>query len=95
MANKNSKLKGTNLDNIVNEVILEIRRHGYGHDEINSLHNDLNHDEDVWLSDNTGDLSGEVVRKAQYLKNMLNDAIRKEDWGLVHQAILYLDIKMI
>ena len=94
MANKNIILNKTNVDNIVNEVILEIRRHGYGHQEINSLHNDLNNDEDVWLSDNGSELSGEVVRKTEYLKNMLNEAIRKEDWSLVHRAILYLDIKM-
>ncbi len=88
------KLNKTKVDNIVNEVILEIRRHGYGHEEINSLYNDVNNDEDVWLSDNSGDLSGEVVKKTQYVKNMLREAIRIEDWNLVHKAILYLDIKM-
>jgi len=94
MANKKMKLNKTKVDNIVNEVILEIRRHGYGHEEINSLYNDVNNDEDVWLSDNSGDLSGEVVKKTQYVKNMLREAIRIEDWNLVHKAILYLDIKM-
>jgi len=94
MANKNVKLSETKLDNIVRQVISEIRRHGYGWQEIDSISNDLNNDEDVWLSDNSGELSGEVVRKTQYLKNMLNEAILKEDWSLVHRAILYLDIKM-
>ena len=94
MANKKIKLSETKIDYIIKDVITEIRRHGYGYQEINSLHNDLNDDEDVWLSDDTDTLRGDVVVKTEYLKNMLNKAIRTQDWSLVHQAILYLDIKM-
>jgi len=91
MAKKTHKL---NLSDIIDKIISENRRHAYGHQEIGGLYDDLGQDDDVYLSDNTGDLRGEVVTKKEYLRNMLKDAINKQEWGIVHRAISYIDIKM-
>ena len=93
MSNRIIKSEETRLKNIIKDVILENHRHGYGHKEIDSLYGELNHDEDVWLSDHTGDLRGDVVRKIEYVRNMLSSAIHKEDWSMVRRAISYIDVK--
>jgi hypothetical protein len=93
MSKRIIKSEETRLRNIIKDVIIENHRNGYGHKEINNLYNDLNHDEDVWLSDNSGDLRGDVVKKIEYIRNMLNSAIYKEDWSMVRRAMSYIDVK--
>jgi hypothetical protein len=53
----------------------------------------LGDDEDVWLDDSSGDLSGEVVKKIDYVKDMLKMSVKKQDWSMVGRAINYMDIK--
>ena len=91
MAKKTHKL---NLSDTIDKIILENRRHAYGHQEIGGLYDDLGQDDDVYLSDNTGELRGDVISKKDYLKNMLRDAINKQEWSIVYRAISYIDIKM-
>jgi hypothetical protein len=50
-------------------------------------------DEDVELSDESGELSGQVVKKIDYVKNMLGRAIENEDWEMVRRTMNYLDMK--
>jgi hypothetical protein len=66
----------------------------FGHNEITNLMKTIGTDEDVWLDDSTGDLSGRIVKKSDYVARMLNDAIQDKDWGKVRNAILYLKTKM-
>ena len=51
-------------------------------------------DEDIWLDDITGELSGEVVTKREYLARMLKKALDKKNWSDVGQAKLYSSIKL-
>ena len=48
-------------------------------------------DEYVHLDDSSGDLSGEVVSKIEYVKRMLKSAIREENWSKVENTILFID----
>lgn len=66
----------------------------FGHNEITRLLKTLGSDEDVWLDDSTGDLSGRIVKKSDYVARMLNDAILDKDWDKVLSAKLYLKTKM-
>jgi hypothetical protein len=65
----------------------------YGHDDISKLYSTMGDDEDVELSDESGELSGQVVKKIQYVKNMLEKSIENEDWGMVRRTMNYLDMK--
>ena len=51
----------------------------------------LKDDEYVHLDDSSGDLSGEVVSKFEYVKRMLKSAIREENWSKVENTILFID----
>ena len=90
------KLKQSDIVDLVKRVINENEdgRFGYGYKEIDALSNNLRDDEDVYLSDNSGELRGDVVKKKQYAINMLRNAIDKQDWSLVNRAIMYMEIKM-
>lgn len=92
MAKKTFKLTESKLIDLIKEIITE--NEGWGHEEINNLYNDLGDEQDVHLSDRTGDLKGEVVSKKEYLKRMLMSAYENKDWGKIHHAILYMDVKM-
>ena len=65
----------------------------YGHDDISKLYSTMGDDEDVELSDESGELSGQVVKKIDYVKNMLGRAIKNEDWEMVRRTMNYLDMK--
>ena len=86
------RLTESDLTRIVKRAINESDR-VYGHEDINKLYSNLGDDEDVWLDDSSGDLSGEVVKKIDYVKDMLAMAVKKQDWSMVGRAINYMDIK--
>ena len=85
---------------IINEEeklrILEMHEsnRAYGHEEIKGLYDNLKDDEYVSLDDASGDLSGSIVSKVEYVKKMLRNAIREENWNKVQNAILFMDSKM-
>ena len=86
------RLTENDLVRLVNRVLVEggIK---YGSDEIRRLYDKLSDTDDVYLDDSSGDLSGQVVSKKEYLTRMLNKAIADENWNLVSQAISYLMVK--
>lgn len=86
------KLTENDLHRIVKKVLIENER-VFGHQNIKGLYDKLNDTEEVYLDDTTGDLSGEIISKKDYVTNMLKRAVEKEDWSLVGQAITYLKIK--
>ena len=86
------RLTESDLTRIVKRAINESDR-VYGHEDINKLYSNLGDDEDVWLDDSSGDLSGEVVKKIDYVKDMLRMSVKKQDWSMVGRAINYMDIK--
>jgi hypothetical protein len=63
----------------------------YGGSNIKNLYNDLKDDEHVHLDDSSGELSGAVVSKMEYVKRMLKSAIREENWSKVEDAIFFID----
>ena len=87
------KLTESDLTRIVGRVINESGR-VYGHQEIDKLYSKLSDDEDVRLDDSLGDLSGQIVNKIDYVKDMLTMAVKKQDWSMVGRAINYLKIKL-
>jgi len=86
------KLTESDLSRIIIRIINESDRM-YGHDDISKLYSTMGDDEDVELSDESGELSGQVVKKIQYVKNMLEKSIENEDWGMVRRTMNYLDMK--
>ena len=94
MEKKKIKITESKLVDLITNYILENKREGWGYEEINNLGDDLSDDEDIHLSDITGDLKGEVVSKKEYLKRMLMDAVHKKDWNKVEWAIMYINHKM-
>ena len=84
------KLTESDLTRIVKKVINENDR-VYGGSDIKNLYNKLKDDEYVHLDDSSGDLSGEVVSKFEYVKRMLKSAIREENWSKVENTILFID----
>jgi len=89
---KTIKLTEKDLTRIVKRILNEDDR-VYGHDKIKGLYDKLGDSDDVYLDDSSGDLSGEIVSKKEYLANMLKRAVDNEDWSLVDRAISYLRIK--
>ena len=87
------RLTESDLTRIITRIINESDRM-YGHDEISKLYSTLGDDEDVELSDESGELSGQVVKKIQYVKNMLEKSIENEDWDMVRRAMNYLDMRL-
>jgi hypothetical protein len=84
------KLTESDLTRIVKKVINENDR-VYGGSDIKNLYNKLKDDEYVHLDDSSGDLSGEVVSKIEYVRRMLKSAIREENWSKVEDTILFID----
>ena len=84
------KLTESDLTRIVKKVINENDR-VYGGSDIKNLYNKLKDDEYVHLDDSSGDLSGEVVSKIEYVRRMLKSAIREENWSKVENTILFID----
>ena len=90
---KTIRLTESDLTRIVKRAINESDR-AYGHEEIGKLYSKLGDDEDVELSDESGELSGGIVKKIDYVKNMLRKAIENEDWDMVRRTINYLNMKL-
>ena len=86
------KLTENDLNKIIKKVLIENER-VFGNQNIKGLYDKLNDTEEVYLDDTTGDLSGEIISKKDYVTNMLKRAVEKEDWSLVGQAITYLKVK--
>jgi hypothetical protein len=84
------KLTESDLTRIVKKVINENDR-VYGGRDIKNLYDDLKDDEYVHLDDSSGELSGTVVSKIEYVKRMLKSAIREENWSKVENTILFID----
>jgi hypothetical protein len=83
-------MKKSELQQIIKEEIQNTLK-AYGSQEISKL--TPGSDEDVYLDDTSGELSGEVVKKSEYLERMLEKAIKKKDWNIVMSAISYLKSK--
>ena len=89
--NKIIKLTESDLKNLIKKVIKEDeRRIGYGSEEIRNLEKDLAPDEDIKLTDYTGTLTGEVVKKKDYVIHMLKDIIHNQEWDRIGDVILYI-----
>ena len=86
------KITELDLSRIIKRVINESDR-AYGHEDIDKLYSNLGDDEDVSLDDMSGELSGQVVKKIDYVKNMLERAVESEDWSMVKRAMSYLEMK--
>jgi hypothetical protein len=87
------RLTEDDLNKIVKRVINENNR-VYGGSNIEKLYNNLKDDEYVHLDDTSGELSGDVVSKIEYVKRMLKSAIREENWSKVENTILFIDAMM-
>lgn len=84
------KLTESDLTRIVKKVINENDR-VYGGRDIKNLYDKLNDDEYVHLDDSSGELSGTVVSKIEYVKRMLKSAIQEENWSKVKNTIFFID----
>ena len=51
----------------------------------------MNDDENIHLDDSSGELSGTVVSKIEYVKRMLKSAIQVENCSKVKNTILFID----
>jgi hypothetical protein len=47
--------------------------------------------ENVYLDDSSGELSGAVVSKMEYVKQILKSAIQEKNWNKVEDAIFFID----
>lgn len=84
-------MKKSELQQIIKEEIQNALK-VYGSENISKL--TPSSEEDIYLDDTSGELSGEVVSKKEYLKRMLKKATKREDWKLVEDAKLYSSIKL-
>ena len=87
------KLTENDLTRIVKRVINENDR-VYGYDNIKSLEKNLKDDEHIDLDDSSGDLSGSIVGKIEYLRKMLRYAVDNESWSGVERALSFIDNQM-
>jgi len=87
------RLTESELTNIIKRTINENER-VYGSENISKLYGGLTDDEYVHLDDSSGDLSGEIVTKLEYVKRMLNSAMQKEDWTKVQNTIRFIESMM-
>ena len=87
------KLTENDLTRIVKRVINENDR-VYGYDNIKSLEKNLKDDEYIDLDDSSGDLSGSIVGKIEYLRKMLRYAVDNERWSGVERALSFIDSEM-
>ena len=74
-------------------VIIENDR-VYGHDNIKSLEKNLKDDEYIDLDDSSGELSGSVVSKMEYIRKMLRRAVDNQSWGGVERVLSFIDNQM-
>lgn len=92
---KNTKLNESDIKNLIKKVIKEDeRRIGYGTEEIRNLEKGLAPDEDIKLTDYTGTLTGEVVKKKDYVIHMLKNIIHDQEWDRIGDVILYMRNRM-
>jgi len=91
---KISKLRQVIREELSKHILNENDR-VYGHEDINNLYGKLKDDEYVELDDSSGDLSGTVVKKIEYIKNLLKKAIDKKDWESVNSEISFIDTQII
>jgi hypothetical protein len=84
-------MKKSELQQIIKEEIQNAFK-AYGSQNISKL--TPGSDEDIYLDDTSGELSGEVVSKKEYLERMLKKAADQKDWKLVGDAKLYSSIKL-
>jgi hypothetical protein len=75
------------------KFLKEENKSAYG-SEIDNLRKGLAPDEDIKLTDYSDKLRGDIVKKQDYLVSMLQDAIDKEDWSQVRDAISYVKVRM-
>ena len=87
------KLTENDLTRIVKRVINENDR-VYGYDNIKSLEKNLKDDEYIDLDDSSGDLSGSIVGKMEYVRKMLRHAVDNESWSGVERALSFIDSEM-
>ena len=74
-------------------VIIENDR-VYGHDNIKSLEKNLKDDEYIDFDDSSGELSGSVVSKMEYIRKMLRYAVDNQSWGGVERVLSFIDNQM-
>lgn len=87
------RITESELTRIVRKVMNE-NEFEYGHENIKKLYDKLGDDEHVSLDDSSGELSGTIVKKKDYINRMLKSAIREKNWKKVEQVISFIDIKM-
>ena len=75
------------------KFLKEENKSAYG-SEIDNLRKGLAPDEEIKLTDYSDKLRGDIVKKQDYLVSMLQDAIDKEDWSQVRDAISYIKVRM-
>jgi hypothetical protein len=75
------------------KFIQEESKSAYG-SEIDNLRKGLAPDEDIKLTDDSDQLKGDVVKKTEYVINMLSNAIEEKDWSKVGNAISYIRVRM-
>jgi len=90
------KMNESSFNRLVKRIVKEEgeQRFAYGSEEIRNLDSQLGSDEYVQLSDYSGELRGDIVKKKDYVIHMLREAIDNEDWGVVSDTILFIKHKM-
>jgi hypothetical protein len=90
------KMNESSFNRLVKRIVKEEgeQRFAYGSEEIRKLDSQLGSDEYVKLSDYSGELRGDIVKKKDYVIHMLREAIDNEDWGVVGDTILFIKHKM-
>jgi hypothetical protein len=91
------KMNESSFNRLVKRIVKEEgeqQRFAYGGEEIRNLDSQLGPDEYVQLSDYSGELRGDIVKKKDYVIHMLREAIQNEDWGAVGDTILFIKHKM-
>jgi hypothetical protein len=64
----------------------------YGHAEIKKLETKLKDDEHIYLDDSSGQLSGEIVSKPEYITRILQDALQKKDWSKIESLLTFVKV---
>lgn len=91
------KMNESSFNRLVKRIVKEEgeqQRFAYGSEEIRNLDSQLGSDEYVKLSDYSGELRGDIVKKKDYVIHMLRGAIKDEDWGKVGDTILFIKHRM-
>lgn len=86
------KLTESDLNRIVKRTLNEMEdQAAYGSENIKKLYDKLKDDEYVDLQDDSGELSGRIVSKMEYVKRMLKKSVKDKNWGKVNDVILFID----